>query len=223
MSVRLSEPAQRLHWALAVLCLLRERPMHPYEMRLLMRERHKNERLVLKAGSLYHAIGWLERNGQIGRAETNRQGKRPERTVYRITEQGQRDVLKWLKELLSTRLREPSSFLVALDHLVHLSPEDAAAELEKRLRQLEPDLRALEFALETLAPKIGRINLIEIEFERALGRAEMLWLQQVMQDLRSGHLVWDINQILVYLRQGAFETAAGGKSAPSTRSVTGKR
>ena len=54
-----SRSAQRNHWALAVLCLLRERHMHPYEMRRLMRERHKEERLRLKAGSLYHAIGWL--------------------------------------------------------------------------------------------------------------------------------------------------------------------
>src|SRR5690242_14900046 len=70
-------------WALTVLCLLRERPMHPYEMQRLIRERHKDEFLDLKRGSLYHAMERLQAAGLVEPMETFREGRRPERTVYR--------------------------------------------------------------------------------------------------------------------------------------------
>ena len=75
-------------WALTLLSLLRERPMHPYEMQRLIRQRRKDEFLDLKRGSLYHAIGGIQREGLIVPTEISRQGKRPERTVYRLTETG---------------------------------------------------------------------------------------------------------------------------------------
>ena len=53
--------AYRNLWALTVLCLLREAPMHPYEMQRLIRERKKDDFLDLKRGSLYNSIARLER------------------------------------------------------------------------------------------------------------------------------------------------------------------
>ena len=50
-------------WALTILCLLRQRPMHPYEIQRLIREYHKDAFLDLKRGSLYHAIGQLRDAG----------------------------------------------------------------------------------------------------------------------------------------------------------------
>jgi DNA-binding PadR family transcriptional regulator len=197
------ESAQRNHWALAVLALLREREMHPYEMRRLMRERNKEDRLVLKSGSLYHAIAWLKKGSLIEAARTERQGKRPERTTYRITKNGKVELLKWLKELIAIPVRESASFVVGLDHLVHLSPAEAAEQLDQRLKLLEPRLKEMDGVLQMLAPKIGRINLLEVEFERALCQAEVSWLRQVVRELRSGALAWDIELILRYLRAAA--------------------
>ena len=198
-----SQSAQRNHWALAVLALLREREMHPYEMRRLMRERNKEQRLVLKAGSLYHAIAWLEKSTFIEAIRTERQGKRPERTTYRITKAGTNELLKWLREMIAIPLRESASFVVALDHLVHLSPAEAAEHFNQRLKRLEPRFKEMDAVLPMLAPKIGRINLLEVEFERAMCQAEIVWLLQVLRDLRSGALVWDIELILRYLRTAA--------------------
>src|SRR6516164_7437408 len=97
-------------WALTVLCLLRERPMHPYEMQRLIRQRHNDAFLDLKRGSLYHAIERLERAGLIEVVETSREGRRPERTVYRLTESGERGGINWLCDLLAKPLREPNQF-----------------------------------------------------------------------------------------------------------------
>jgi DNA-binding PadR family transcriptional regulator len=194
------DPGKVKYWALAVLCLLREFPMHPYQMRVTVRERHKEERLGLKAGSMYHAIAWLENNQFIEPFETSRQGKRPERTVYRITAAGEKEMLRWLGELLATPAKEASSFSVALDHTIHLSPSGAAEQLEQRAARLSPRIAEMEQVLQTLAPRIGRVNVLEIEYELAMCRAELSWVQQLVGEMRSGTLTWNIEQILNYLR-----------------------
>src|SRR5262245_9612254 len=110
-------PAPYNLWSLTVLCLLRTRPMHPYEMQRLIREWHKDEFLDLKRGSLYHAIGRLRRARLIDPVETSREGRRPERTVYRLTDEGEQAVLDWLREILARPAKEPSQLFAALSFL----------------------------------------------------------------------------------------------------------
>jgi len=50
--------------ALAVLALLFERPMHPYEMAATMKQRHKEESIKLRYGSLYTVIELLLARGR---------------------------------------------------------------------------------------------------------------------------------------------------------------
>src|SRR4051812_33142738 len=119
-----NRPSSRNLWGLTVLCLLRERPMHPYEIQRLIRQRHKDEFLDLKRGSLYHAIGRLERAGLIEPATTEREGKRPERTVYRLTESGRVEVRAWLCELLANPARESPQFYAALSFMPLLTPDE---------------------------------------------------------------------------------------------------
>ena len=51
--------------ALAVLALLFERPMHPYEMAAIMKQRAKHESIKLRYGSLYTVIEDLTKRGYI--------------------------------------------------------------------------------------------------------------------------------------------------------------
>ena len=93
-------------WELAVLALLRESPMHPYQMHKLFHERHKDEFLALKRGSLYHAIYRVERVGLIAVLRTGRTGKRPERTTYRITARGRTELVTWLRRMVGAPTME---------------------------------------------------------------------------------------------------------------------
>src|SRR5580658_7569975 len=88
--------------ALAVLVLLLERPMHPYEMAATLRQRRKEESIKLRYGSLYTVIEMLEQSGLIRSGGTSRQGKRPERTTYELTPAGGVELRSWMRELLST-------------------------------------------------------------------------------------------------------------------------
>src|SRR5215813_5672818 len=87
--------------ALAVLACLFERPMHPYEMATTLRERGKEHSIKLNYGSLYTVVDNLAKHGLIEAVEARREGRRPERTVYRLTSAGGEELDDWMAELLA--------------------------------------------------------------------------------------------------------------------------
>src|SRR5437016_1247805 len=128
---------------LAVLGLLMEQPRHPYEMQRLMVERHK-EFATGKGRSFYDAVERLQRNSLIEPAETMREGRRPERTVYRVTESGIEQFDVRLRELLATPAPEQPTFAAAVGILGYLPPRDVLAAFRDR----EVTLRGLIAGLE---------------------------------------------------------------------------
>ena len=77
--------------ALAVLSLLNEKPMHPYEMSATMKQRGIPDVIKLNNGSLYSVVEALLRHGWVVPLETSREGKHPERTIYAPTERERRN------------------------------------------------------------------------------------------------------------------------------------
>ena len=170
--------------------------MHPYELQRRIRDWHKDDFLDLKRGSLYHAIERLHRQGAIESVETTREGRRPERTVYRLTEAGEGEVLRWLQDMLARPLREPTQFFAALSFLSHLSPDRVRAQLQQRTAFLEAEVAGLDAALRTMVPRIGRLVLIEVEYARAMRQAELAWVRSFEQELQAGTLRWDPQELL---------------------------
>src|ERR687894_2451887 len=136
--------------ALAVMALLYERPMHPYEMVSVMRERAKHEAIRLRYSSLYSVVEALQRELLISPLETVREGRRPERTVYGLTGAGRVEFLSWLRELLSEPVKEYTQFAAGLTFLVALPPSEALALLEERTRLLEEDVGEMRSRLDAV-------------------------------------------------------------------------
>jgi DNA-binding PadR family transcriptional regulator len=178
--------------------------MHPYEIQRLIRDYHKDEFLELKRGSLYHAIERLRSAGLIDPIETFREGRRPERTVYRLTELGELEVVEWLRQLLAKPVADSTQFFAALSFLSVLSPQDAWDQLQVRAGLLETEVAGLDRVLAEIVPKIGRLYLVEIEYRRALREAELAWVKSLMEDLQAGRLAWDPES----LRQAAAKFSA---------------
>ena len=185
----------RTLWEIAVLAMLREEAMHPYQMQRLLRERHKDELLVLKRGSLYHAINRLMAAGLIEVSDVGRSGRRPERTTYRITPDGWQELLRALRQMIQVPRHESSEFMAAISFLIHLDLEDAVAKLEERAQTLDQETQTLATRLKAAQKHVDRINLIESEYLLAMRRAELKWVRSLIAELRSGDLTWDIKQL----------------------------
>jgi DNA-binding PadR family transcriptional regulator len=177
--------------ALTVLALLHEGPLHAYGMQTLIRERHK----AFAAGNpraLYHAVERLAGAGLIEPAETERVGRRPERTVYRITEAGRDELEAWLTHLLATPERDPVLFEAALSFVPALEPAAVGRALAERARFLDVYVAAQESAGQTLHERhgLGRELLLEHEYRLALDRAELDYTRGLADDVQSGRLTW---------------------------------
>jgi DNA-binding PadR family transcriptional regulator len=183
-------------WEIAVLALLREAPMHPYQMQSLLRERHKDEILALKKGSLYHAIGRLVRAELIFAKDTSRNGRRPERTTYAITPAGRKELIRALRQIVAVPQRESSEFMAAMSFLVHLTPAEAIPRLEERCHHLEQQIAAFSSSLAAVTERVARINLVESEYLVAMLKAELTWIRNLIAEMRDEKFTWDLKTVL---------------------------
>ncbi|GAA1140966.1 PadR family transcriptional regulator [Kribbella jejuensis] len=175
--------------AFAVLGSLGERPMHPYEISTMLRARGKDQSIKVNYGSLYSIVSSLEKHGFIEALETVREGNRPERTVYRITEAGQAEFEDWLVELVGTPSREFHPLEAGLAYLPALSPDRAVELLEQRLTAVDNEIAETVATHEKMAgAEFPRIFWVESEFRLALLRAESAYVHELVDEIRTDTL-----------------------------------
>ncbi|MFL6123035.1 PadR family transcriptional regulator [Actinophytocola sp.] len=176
--------------ALVLLSLLEEEPMHPYRMHEMIKERGKDKIANVAArNSVYQTIDRLARAELIAVLETARDERRPERTVYEITEAGSAALREWTADMLSSPAPEYPEFPAALASLMVLDPEEVTARLEVRLADLRTSLAADRLAVAAV-PDLPRLFVLDDEYSIAVRSAELTWLEGVLAALHTGELTW---------------------------------
>lgn len=175
----------------AVLGLLLERPMHPYQLLVELRRRGKDTAVRVNRGSLYNIVETVEREGWIAPKAHERGGNRPERTVYALTGTGRQELERRLDSQIRTPRREFPQFLSAISYLGALGRTGAAHALEERadgLRELvEHDEQRLA---ETLSEGTPRLFVIEAEYALHMLRSELTWVGDLAEQVRTEQLPW---------------------------------
>jgi DNA-binding PadR family transcriptional regulator len=171
--------------ALAVLATVVQRPMHRYQMASVMRARGKDRDMDIKWGSLYTVVQNLDRNGFLEPIGVTRQGARPERTVYQITDAGRDELIAWTRELIAEPQAEHTRFVAGLSVLAVLAPQDVIDLLRTRLERLTRSVEQLTAQLEEAA-HVPRLFLIEDEYRIAMTRAEATWTRSLLDELSAG-------------------------------------
>jgi DNA-binding PadR family transcriptional regulator len=185
MMTKRTHPSNPL--ALAVLALLFERPMHPYEMGAILKQRHKEESIKLRYGSLYTVIDFLLKQALIAARATARDGRRPERTVYEITPAGRDELRAWMADLIGEPVKEYPQFEAALCLLPVLPPDEALALLRGRLERIERNAAALARQIEDVSRQgLPPLFLVETEYRLALVKAEQHFVADLVRRIESG-------------------------------------
>lgn len=177
--------------AMAVLELLHERNMHPYEMTQLMRERRVDYRVKLRPGSLYHTVERLEGQGIIEIVDTQRQGRRPERTVYGLTEAGRDLFVEQARAMLAAPAQEYPQYPVALSAAGELECEDALEQLRMRVVSLRARIAADQVVIDhVLTKQLPKMYWIDYAFVHHQRQSELDWTERLIGDLESGRITW---------------------------------
>ncbi len=169
--------------ALAVLSVVVERPMHPYQMASMIRARGKEKDMKIKWGSLYTVVQNMEKYGLLETVGSTRHGRRPERTIYRITDAGRGELEDWTRELISVPAWETTRFEAGLSVMGGLGPDEATRLLQGRLRLVELEIAGRKESLTVDTRQIPRLFLIEEEYRLAIRQAEAAWLRALLQEL----------------------------------------
>jgi DNA-binding PadR family transcriptional regulator len=185
-----TEP-RRSSLGLMILCTLSEEPMHPYRVQKLIRERGKDRVVnVRQRGSVYQALGRLERLGLIKVQGTVQTESHPDRTIYAITDLGRNTARRWLLKTLGTIEEEFPEFPAGVSVLAMLKPAEARKQFEIRASAVQAALSQFEAERQELK-NLPRLFLLEDEYRAAVLAAELKWLQSVIADLGSKALDWN--------------------------------
>ncbi len=177
--------------ALSILELLDERPMHPYELASTMRDRHQDEFIRLNFGSLYHTVEVLERNGWLVPSEREKEGRRPERTIYKLTDSGREVFLRVVSDIIAQPSREYPHFSAGLMFMHHLTSTEASQHLRNRALALKALTTKLSAILSELHGNgLRRLALIELEHKIAMLDAERRWVTDLEKEISEGTLEW---------------------------------
>jgi DNA-binding PadR family transcriptional regulator len=172
--------------ALALLSLLAQRPMYPYEMAQTLRARGKEAAIKINWGSLYTVVQNLEKNGFIEATGTVREGRQPERTTYQITGDGMAELRDWMRELLSVPEDEYGGFVAALSEGGILPPDEVVALLRTRLDTLDKRNAGHEADLKVWAQRLPRVLLVESEYQLAMRKAQASWVRGLLTEITEG-------------------------------------
>ena len=176
--------------SLVILGLLAEQPLHPYGMQVLIAERGHDRILGRGRASLYDAAGRLADAGLIEVHATEKKGRRPERTVYRITAAGVDSLRAWVRQAL-TDPEQTGQFTAVLSFMYALSRDEVLELLAARLAAVEALTHAGRTALEeALAAGVPAIFLSEGRYTLAIRDAERVWLETFITQLRDRQLSW---------------------------------
>lgn len=166
---------------LGVLC---EKPMHGYEIKHIIEE-HMGDWTDIKFGSIYFALSKLAEEHSVEISEEGREGNRPSRTVYRITERGKREYIRLLRELWVSKDRTLYPFDIALFFINSLPKEEVAGYLEVQIKNTDESIAYLKQHAAQMSdnPHIpAQARAIVSHTLRHL-EAERNWLTEVQEQL----------------------------------------
>jgi DNA-binding PadR family transcriptional regulator len=173
--------------ALAVLMTLIQRDMHPYEIATTLRRQRKDASIKLNYGSLYSVVCSLERRGMIAAQDTEREGRLPERTIYRLTDAGRVEAHDWLADMLAVPAKDYPAFAAGLSLLPGVAPVEAISLLEERAGRLEELIAHARVVRDMLEQRgLPRVLWVEAEFEDELRQTELRFVRRLLEEIAAG-------------------------------------
>lgn len=175
---------------LVILGLLRDQPLHGYELKQIIEEQ-MGDWTSIAFGSIYFALDKLAKEKMIVKIATEKKGDRPSRSIYQITEEGRKEFLHLLRKVWSEQEPHYFSIDVGLAFMNALPQAEIEESLRARVAQLEETLKFLDDHQkeQRRQPDIPRMAAVIFKHSRAHFAAELSWTRDVLDKVERGELV----------------------------------
>ena len=172
---------------LVILGLLRERPLYGYEIKHIIEE-HMGDWTNIAFGYIYFALGKLADEGFIEKVATEKEGKRPSRSVYQITAAGREEFLRLLRQVWCEVERHYYTLDIGLAFMEALPGEEVEGYLRDRVSQLESIVQHVTaHRAEVLAGEyVSRVVSAVFDHSLAHFEAELAWTRDVLDKVERG-------------------------------------
>ncbi|NPV93497.1 MAG: PadR family transcriptional regulator [Firmicutes bacterium] len=165
--------------------LIRYGPQHGYQLKQII-GRQIAEFARIKLPTIYYHLERMEQKGLVS-ASVEREGNRPERTVYAITDQGR----AYFDQLLGQLLMEEYSPEFGIDGVLFfgeaVDPEKLREQLALKEQELRKRYKALKRHQKSLFPaeneKAALFTRLIFTHHRRHLEAEIEWIESVLKRL----------------------------------------
>lgn len=160
------------------------KPMHGYEIKHII-EDHMGDWTDIKFGSIYFSLSKLAEENNIEVVEENRQGNRPSRTIYRITDKGRQEYLRLLRKLFTSDNRTLYSLDIGIFFIKDLPKEEAARYLDEQISKTSETIEYIKKHLEQLRdnPNVPKQADLIVSHSLKHTEAEYSWLIETRKQL----------------------------------------
>lgn len=168
---------------LIVLGMLKKAPMSAYDIQKQVEYRNISKWVKISTPSIYKKTIQLEQKGLI-RGTVVKEGKMPEKAVYSLTEEGQREFEKLMEKIAAKPIHIFLDFNAVIVNLESLPPEKQKA----CIRSIEENVRELKMCLEQNMrekedlPEVPAAGKAVLQQQLVLAEAIEKWILSVKQN-----------------------------------------
>jgi DNA-binding PadR family transcriptional regulator len=173
---------------LVVLSLLCEGPRHGYELWAELERRQVEKWASISKPQVYYSLRKLAAARHIVSARDDDAAQGPERQVYKPSESGRRVLADSLAQARWSTQRPPDPFLTWMVLSWQARPRDFTAQVARRRKFLEEQLRedreALDAVIAETSPSSDAAFVVRLGIKQF--EIELAWLDEVAQRQRPG-------------------------------------
>jgi len=163
--------------------------VHGYFLRRELLTWHVDEWANIQPGSIYNALRSLKQDGYIDESGTEAAGKRPERTIYTMTPNGDVELMRLLRQNLWTVETFDTKPVMALTSFMFLlSRAEVVAALKYRITEIDAKIASNGFDIKDVAKSSTTPAYVREIFELSSLRlrAEQDWARGLYERILAG-------------------------------------
>jgi DNA-binding PadR family transcriptional regulator len=168
-------------------------PVHGYLVRRELMSWQVDRWAHLNPGSVYNALRTLARDGYLEEAATEQGAAGSARTTYKLTPDGESELLRLVRDALWTiDPSAPDKLLAGLSFAWALTREEVLAALEHRIAQIDASHSASGFAVQSIFDHPQKPNHVAeiLRLVDARMQGERSWALEMIERVRAGDYVF---------------------------------